>query len=64
MPKLTRTVNPDWLTKQQAADLLQVSVRTINHYMTTGVIDVAKHVRRPTSRTTRIAAAAIEKILS
>ena len=59
MPKTTKVVNPDWLTRQQAAQLLQITTRTLDRWIAQGLI----LARKPTSGTVRISAASIDKML-
>jgi excisionase family DNA binding protein len=51
--------NPDWLTKKQAAAILQVSLRTIDRYMESGTI-LSKKLG---VRSVRISMNSIDKLL-
>lgn len=51
---------PQWLTKKQAAEKLQVCVKTIDRYVVVGKLDLI----RITARNHRITAASIERLMS
>ncbi len=58
--KQTPVINPEWLTKKQAAAQLQVCTKTIERLIQSGKIEA----RNPTGGMVRISAASIEKFMS
>jgi excisionase family DNA binding protein len=58
--RMTPTLNPDFLTREQAAATLQVSERTIDRYIRDGRLEA----RKPSARVVRIPAASLERLMS
>ncbi len=57
--KTTPVINPDWLTKKQAAATLQIAVRTLDRYIRNGKIKAT----RLSKRAVRIPATSVERLL-
>ena len=57
--KTTPVINPDWLTKKQAADIFQVSPRTVDRYIKDGKLQATRLSRRAV----RISATSVERLL-